>query len=71
MFKNNKGNNGAAINSKDSPSLIITNCYFDSNKVTENGGAILSMFTNLEINECIFTNNEAKEEGGAVYILNN
>lgn len=45
----------------------ITNCTFENNSATYNGGAISSEYSSCFVNNCTFKNNIANFKGGAIY----
>ncbi len=65
-FINGNSTNGAAINNNGN--LIISNCNFINNTVSQSGGAIYSQ-NNIELYNSNFTNNSARI-GGAIRTIN-
>jgi len=58
---------GGAVHLYEVRSITISNCSFDSNSASYNGGAILNSYSSMAINGCDFQSNSAPM-GGAVSI---
>lgn len=67
-FTENRGKeNGGAILNVNAP-LLIENCKFTKNEVTQfAGGAVYTVGGELTLNKCSMSMNKAKLNGGAVY----
>ncbi|KAG2383320.1 hypothetical protein C9374_004657 [Naegleria lovaniensis] len=69
-FSNNRALQTGAIYASYG-SLEIEKCIFENNTSIENGGALVSMFTETKITSSIFRNNLAMNgRGGALYLYN-
>lgn len=60
-------NDGAAMLLQNVAAMEVFNCIFTENEATDDGGAILSIDTQLFVENCEFTNNTAGGLGGAIY----
>jgi len=61
---------GGAVYLKDVSSPIFTDCTFDSNHSTDDGGAlcVASAASSPVFTNCIFINNSADDNGGGIYV---
>lgn len=73
-FNENSAVNGGSIyfnsnyvKEEDDSYLEITNCRFDKNSASKEGGAVSAIAKEINIFNSSFTNNEAYSNGGAVY----
>ena len=70
IFTSNSAINGAAIDlfTNDDYESYIQSCTFNSNKASEDGGAIL-VYSDATIKSSKFTGNTAGHDGGAIYFV--
>ena len=66
-FEGNTAPIGGAIQA-NGLNVIIKDCNFRKNEVTENGGAINVKAQDVTIKDCIFNSNIANVNGGGIYI---
>jgi len=63
----NPDNDGGAMYNQAGQSPAINNCYFIGNRVSDNGGAYVSVNdANVNFTNCTFTLNYATDAGGAI-----
>lgn len=63
------GITGAVLIQTAASNVSFTNCVFQNNKATDQGGALCTTGGNLTITDCSFLNNSAVGNGGAVSCL--
>ncbi len=66
-FGNNTAQySGGGIYSENANPVVVEDCLFDANVVTDYGGGIYNLSTDLEVNNCIFDNHSVASGGGGV-----
>ena len=55
------------VNAFDCPEVEVLNTNFTTNLVTDDGGCINGMFSNINCKNCIFYGNSARASGGVFY----
>ncbi len=61
---------GGAVYAYEANDVTFTNCVFDDNYASNNGGALYFYVSGAIIQDCIFTNNTSYTSGGAIYAYN-
>ncbi|MBQ7876859.1 MAG: hypothetical protein IJ314_00465 [Bacteroidales bacterium] len=69
-FANGSAETGAAITFNSTGTQNISNCRFEGNMATGNGGALAVDESKIRINNCYFGGNKATYHGGAVFCNN-
>jgi predicted outer membrane repeat protein len=71
VFIGNSGVNGGAMYLINSPgNVVVSNCLFEDNTASNDGGAIWTYNFRVSIEGCVFDHNSAAVDGGAVAVNN-
>jgi predicted outer membrane repeat protein len=69
IFENNHSGYGGAIHSGGS-TATISNCIFNGNSASANGGGVLIINGSVPLTNCTFTANHSTLDGGALHVVN-
>jgi predicted outer membrane repeat protein len=69
IFEDNHSGYGGAIHSGGS-TATISNCIFNGNSASANGGGVLIINGSVPLTNCTFTANHSTLDGGALHVVN-